>query len=708
MTVSGSPRQPRVLRLASNATWVNTESLKQLLDAPDMAIWAVDAAQRVMWMNRIGRLWCGKPQREILGRHERDLFPPQADQWCEWEAQVLRTRQPVRHQREVLTLASGQCLEVEIDRVPYWKGAAIVGVIICVHDITDRVRTENTVRLNETRYRTILDEIHDGYFEVDLAGNLVFFNVALSHILGYPANVLYGMNNREYTDAANAKTLYQAFNRVYRTGEPVSVDWQIIRQDGTQRYLTASVALLRDDHNNPIGFRGLARDITETKTAELRLHFMAHHDLLTELPNRTQLMTQLTASLEEARQGHGLLALLFIDLDRFKHVNDTLGHLAGDQLLRGVAERIRQEVRHSDIIARMGGDEFIVVLWPLYQELAATAIAARMIHSLQQPWVMEGHEFRCPASIGIALYPEDGQDATTLLKHADMAMYQAKTTGGNRYALYAPMMSYRSSRYVQLETQLHQALAHHDFRMHYQPQVDSRTGRIIGAEALVRWQHPDGHLVAPHEFISFAEQSGLIVPLGRQVIAEVCRQMGVWQSAGLFLPKIAVNLSASEFQQPDLVDYITKILQESGVPPACFAVEMTESAAMQRMPHTLRVLGDLRTLGVAVALDDFGMGFSSLRYLKDFPITALKIEQSFVRGLVEEPKDRAVIKTLVEFAQYFDIDLIAEGVETPAQLESLQQMGCFYVQGYLFSQPLPADAFDAFARSVGLADTSSP
>lgn len=674
-------------------------TLAQLMDASEMAIWVLDRTHRFVWVNRLGCLWLGSTCADISGHLDQEFFPLQGEEARALEEQVLHTRQPLLHHIESLTTTLGQRLDVTVDRLPYWQKDTVKGVIVCMRDITPQLQTERTLQTSETRYRTILDEIHDGYFEVDLAGNLVFFNAALIDILGYPIKELYGMNNRHYTDAENAKALYQAFNHVYRTGIPMVAEWQIIRKDGTKRYLMASVALLRDDNDQPIGFRGLARDITERKHMELQLDYLAHHDLLTSLPNRTQLMAQLTITLKQAERRHEILALLFIDLDRFKNVNDTMGHQVGDVLLQGVAERIEKEIRDSDMIARMGGDEFIVVLWPLSQESDAEAIAARIADSLAHPWQIEGHEFRCPGSIGMALYPKDGLDSTTLLKNADVAMYEAKAAGGNRAVFYSRRMSCQSSQYVALEADLHHAIAQHGFVAHYQPQVDSRTGRVIGAETLVRWRRSDGRLLPPSDFIPFAERSGLILPIGQQVLSEACRQFALWQKGGIGLPKVAVNLSAKEFHQPDIVDKISQILVDTGLSPTCLELEITESVAMQRASYTLRVLTQLRARGLSILLDDFGTGFSSLQYLKDFPITGLKIDQSFVQGMIVDPKSRAIIKTLVDFSTYLNIDLIAEGVETLDQLHSLQDIGCFYIQGYYFSRPLPPDQFATYCET---------
>ncbi len=665
------------------------EELETILDATSTAIWYKDKTHKFLQANRAACTLIGRDKRDIVGHLDAEIFPNHVHQHREAEHQVMVTQRSVWDRIEKLVLPTGHTVDVEVDRVPYWRGSDVVGVIVFARDITERLRIETALRASEERYRTILAEIKDGYFEVDLDGNLLFFNRASVDILGYSEEEMSGLNNHQYTDPENARAVYQVFNQVYRTGIPLSAEWQIIRKDGTPRYLDASISLMQDEQNRPIGFRGIARDITERKESEVRLHFLAHHDVLTSLPNRSLVMDRLTLALTSARQQRHRLAVLFLDLDRFKNVNDTLGHVVGDQLLQGVAQRLQASLRAQDMVARMGGDEFLILLSSVTRKEEVSEVARRILEQLQDSWLLQGGEFRCPGSIGIALFPDHGEDAGTLLKHADIAMYHAKEAGGNTYVLYQSGMNLQTNEYVLLDAQLHQALERREFVLHYQPQVDARTGRIRGVEALVRWNRPGLGLVLPRDFIGFAEDSGLIIPIGEQVLYEACRQAKAWQNSGNSLTKMAVNLSARQFQQHNIVDLIARVLQETGVPPDRLEIEITESVAMQKVPYTMHVLHALRALGISVVLDDFGIGFSSLSYLKDFPITALKIDQSFVRDMLQSPKNCAIIKTVIELAENFGLQTIAEGVESQEQMTRLCELGCCIMQGYYFSRPAP-------------------
>ncbi|MCL4351946.1 MAG: diguanylate cyclase [Firmicutes bacterium] len=404
-------------------------ALGRLLFDPEnpTAIWCTDVAHRIVKANAAASFLLTGTYSNIDGSvvgefFGRDGFSPEV-----MDATVISSGKPDYHAVEHWNLADRRTLDVEVDRIPLREGNRVVALAVMVRPVAS---------WSEQRYRTILEEIKDGYFEVDLAGNLTFFNPALVEILGYPEDELYGLNDREYTDPQNAKALYERFNQVYRTGNPFSAEWEIIRKDGAHRYLDATVSLMRDGVGNPVGFRGIARDITPRKTMELQLHHLAHHDILTNLPNRFLVMDGLSRALSEASTSGVMVAVLFVDLDRFKYINDTLGHSAGDQLLQNVAKRLQAGLRSPDVVARMGGDEFIVVLPRVTSVEEILQIAQRMILRLQQPWSISGKVFFCPASIGIAIYPDDGASPESLLKHADIAMYRAKAKGGNSYALY--------------------------------------------------------------------------------------------------------------------------------------------------------------------------------------------------------------------------------------------------------------------------------
>lgn len=425
-----------------------------------------------------------------------------------------------------------------------------------------------------------------------------------------------------------------------------------------------------------------------------QMEHQAYHDPLTDLPNRMLFNDRLNMAMAHARRGKEMLAILFFDLDQFKTVNDTLGHAAGDRLLQEVAGRLAGCLRERDTSARMGGDEFTMLLPQLADAEGAAKVARKVLDVLQQPWIINGHEFHITASIGIAIYPNDGEDAETLMKHADIAMYRAKEQGRNNYQLYTPAMNARIMERQAMENSLRHALEREEFTVYYQPQVHTGTGRITGAEALVRWQHPEQGLVYPADFIPLAEETGLIVPIGEWVLRSACAQNKAWQDAGLPPVRVTVNISAYQFRQQNLVETVARALGETGMDPQWLELEITESAAMEDVDFTITVLRELSAMGIQLAIDDFGTGYSSLYYLKRFPIHTLKIDRYFVRDVLNDPEDAALVSTIIVLAQNLRLKVIAEGVETKEQLHFLKEHRCAEMQGYLFSKPVPAGEFE--------------
>lgn len=432
--------------------------------------------------------------------------------------------------------------------------------------------------------------------------------------------------------------------------------------------------------------------------AEEAAQHQAHYDLLTDLPNRTMFVDRLTLALAHANRYRKMLAILFVDLDRFKTIIDTLGHAVGDRLLRGVAERLRQCLDEGDTLARMGGDEFVVLLPQIHRADKAVRVAHQILEVLKPSFMFNGHELHITTSIGIALYPYDGEDTDTLLKNADTALYRAKEQGRNNYQLYTPAMNARAFERLALENSLRKALERQEFLLHYQPQLELKTGQIIGIEALLRWQHPDLGLVYPAEFIPLAEETGLIVPLGEWVLRTACAQNRTWRAAGLPPITMAVNLSARQFQHHDLVETIARILKETDLEPGGLEVEITESIAMQNADYTIVILKELKDMGIQISLDDFGTGYSSLSYLKKFPLDTLKIDQSFIRDLSSEANDAAIANAVIVLAHSLKLNVLAEGVETREQETFLKDKGCDRYQGYLFSNPLPAPVLETLLR----------
>lgn len=439
----------------------------------------------------------------------------------------------------------------------------------------------------------------------------------------------------------------------------------------------------------------LGAAIKRQRTEEQMRH-QAFHDALTGLPNRALFNYRLPQTIDHVRHLNEMLAVLFLDLDRFKTINDTLGHAVGDRLLQQATDRLSWCVRQNDTIARWGGDEFTLILPNLKVAEEAVEVAQRISTALKPAFYLEGHELYITGSIGIALYPHHGRDAQTLLKHADAALYKAKAKGRNTFEFYNATMNLKSTELLTLDSSLHQALERKEFTIYYQPQINVMTGEVTQMEALLRWQHPRLGLVSPKTFIGLAEENGMIMPIGEWVLRTACWQNRVWQAAGLPSTRVAVNLSARQFEQPDLVDRVSQILQDTGLDPTYLELEITETAAMRDVDFTTTILRRLQEMGIRIAIDDFGTGYSSLTYLKKFPLNALKIDQSFVRDLTKDTDDIAIIKAIITLARGLDLSVVAEGVETQEQQEKLRSLNCHEMQGYWLSPPLDAQVATQF------------
>ena len=446
------------------------------------------------------------------------------------------------------------------------------------------------------------------------------------------------------------------------------------------------------------------REAAELATVEIE--HLAYHDALTGLPNRPLFMDRLIIALAQAGRANQKLAVFFLDLDRFKDINDSLGHSIGDALLKACADRVRRCVREGDTVARFGGDEFTLLIPKIDNIEDAAKIANKIIEALRIPFLIADRELFVTTSIGIAISPGDGRDPETLVRNADAAMYRAKDQGRDSYQLYAPAMNARALERLAIENMLRKALIHRELMVFYQPLVDLATKRIVGLEALLRWQHPELGLMLPAHFISTAEQSGLIVPIGSWVLLTASKQLRVWQKRVDPELTVSVNLSARQFSQPDLVATVAQVLDESGIDPETLELEITESNAMQNAENTIHTLRELKTLGVRISMDDFGTGYSSLNYLKRFPIDTLKLDQSFVRDITTDSRDAAIVSAVINMAHSLDLKVIAEGVETEQQLEFLHHQRCDRIQGFFFSAPMPSEHLEPYlleqrARTAG-------
>jgi diguanylate cyclase (GGDEF)-like protein len=444
---------------------------------------------------------------------------------------------------------------------------------------------------------------------------------------------------------------------------------------------------------------GIAEDITERKLAEERLMHLAHYDVLTSLPNRVLFYDRLKLALAHAKRNQWTVGVMLIDVDRFKNVNDTLGHAVGDRLLQQVSERLMRSVRAGDTVGRLGGDEFAVVLSNLATAQDGNLVAQKIMSSFKDPFRLEeGGEIYVTASIGISLYPDDSTDQDALIKNADAAMYRAKEVGRNAYRFYTPEMNARALELLSMESSLRRALDRREFLLYYQPKVNVTSGEIVGVEALLRWRHPERGLVSPVEFMPVLEETGLIVPVGEWVVKAVCAQISVWQSAGIDPKAVAINLSARQFVDKDLGTTIKRILEENRIDPHLIEFEITESSLMANTEESIRTLELLAHLGVGLSIDDFGTGYSSLGYLKRFPLDALKIDRSFVRDITTSTDDATITRAVISMAHSLGLKVIAEGVETQEQIAFLAEHGCDEFQGFYFSRPLPSDECGAWLK----------
>ncbi|PWV59464.1 putative bifunctional diguanylate cyclase/phosphodiesterase [Plasticicumulans acidivorans] len=552
----------------------------------------------------------------------------------------------------------------------------------------DRIRIEERLRLSAR----VFESSSEGIFITDAARRIVTVNAAYTTITGYTANEVLGHEQ----ELPRAGVQDDAFIAALETELAAQGAWQgeiwLRQRDGTLFPAWLSLNAVRGADGQPSHFVAVFSDLSERKAAEAHIRHLAQHDLLTGLPNRALLEDRVQQALATAAR-HGVVGVLCVNLDRFKPINDALGHTAGDLLLRAVAVRLGEVLRGADTLARLSADEFGVLLPRLGEAAEAGLVGAKLLTALAQPLVIDGQELRCTASIGIAVHPLDGCDVASLLRHADLAMQHAKRAGRGSCQFFSADMNAPFAARLWLENQLSQALERGELHLAYQPQVELRSGRIVGAEALLRWTHPQRGAIAPADFIPLAEETGLILPIGEWVLREACRQAATWRAAGLPPLMMAVNLSARQLRSANLLERIDAALQASGLPPEQLELELTETSLMDDAEAARELLGALRARGIGVAIDDFGTGYSSLAYLKRFPLARLKIDRSFVCGLPDDGNDVAITRAIVALAHSLGLELIAEGVESAAQREWLLALGCGGGQGYLFARPLSAEAF---------------
>jgi diguanylate cyclase (GGDEF)-like protein/PAS domain S-box-containing protein len=553
-------------------------------------------------------------------------------------------------------------------------------------------RDEKTLRETNRFAHEIIDNAGEGIIVLDSEFRYVLWNRFMEQMTGLEAKEVIGQSAPEFFPHVREQHVDDLLKRAL-AGETVSAPDTHYLVPSTERegWVSAVYRPHSDANGKIVGVIGLIRDITERKTAEQQIEYQAYHDALTGLANRRLFQEHLSLALALAQRRHALVGVLFLDLDHFKLINDSLGHTVGDALLKQVGKRLRAAVREGDTVARVGGDEFTIVLQEIARPDDAASVAKKVLRNIAEPIEVNGHKLYVTTSIGVTVYPQDGEDPETLLRNADTAMYRAKGEGRNTYQMSTADLSRSTQERMLLESGLHQAMETGEFVLYYQPQVDLETMQLVGMEALLRWNHPERGLIGPTEFIGVAEERGMILLIGDWVLREACREAKRFHDRGLKHLRFSVNISARQFRDASLLYSIESALADSGLDPRALELEITESVAMEDVELTMTTLAELRKSGVTIAIDDFGTGHSSLSYLKRFPIDALKIDKSFVADLPEGFEDAAIVASVIQLANGLGIRVVAEGVETVEQLEFLRDHGCREVQGFYFSYAVPAE-----------------
>ncbi|MEW6288324.1 MAG: EAL domain-containing protein [Thermodesulfobacteriota bacterium] len=572
-------------------------------------------------------------------------------------------------------------------------------------------RAFRNLRQSEKRLSIAQSIASLGNWDWNIDKNSVYCSAQMYRIFGFsseePAATYTTFLDRVHPDERDS--VKDLVGRALQAKKPYSIDYRIVLPGGACRNVHEQADVVHDGGGNPVSMHGTVQDITERINAEEKIRFLAYYDGLTGLPNRQLFLEHFNQALFAAQRDGGKVALLYLDLDRFKRINDTLGHSAGDMLLKEIAICLADSIRSSDIVAkaclpckpgvtlsRLGGDEFTILLSRLAEEEHAGRVAQRILDLLSQPIRIAGQEVYISGSIGITLYPSDGEDVDMLLRNADVAMYHAKESGRNSFQFFSGEMNQRTMEKLGIETDLKKALERNEFLLYYQPQIDLLTGKVAGVEALVRWQHPRLGMVPPAMFIPIAEEAGLIVEIGQWVLLEACRQAVQWQQAGFAPLRMGVNISSLQFKQQSLVSLVRQVLQTTGFAARFLELELTESAIMQNVGQVNDTLVELKEIGVNLSVDDFGTGYSSMSYLKRFPLDTLKIDRSFVMDITTDANDAAIIKAIIALAKSLGLKTIAEGVETGAQLAFLQEQRCDEIQGFFISRPLPGREVEQF------------
>ncbi|WP_313950608.1 EAL domain-containing protein [Accumulibacter sp.] len=692
--------------VALNALRNSEARFRAMSDASPLGIFVSDAQGRCVYSNAAYHKIAGRSFEETLGTNWSWAIHPEDSQraLAAWHA-AARAQEPFQSEVRFLR-EDGSVVWTRLNAAPLADRGTTQAHVYTVEDISVRKSMESALHAAEEalfeekeRAQVTLNSIGDAVLTTDLLGNVSYLNLVAEAMTGWSRQEAMGRPLSEVFRIIDGTTRQAAANPAQRAIEAdgsvgLIADCVLLRRDGAEYAIEDSTAPIHNRYGQISGAVIVFHDVSQARAMTLKMAHLAQHDVLTGLPNRLLMTERLSLAIGLAQRHGKQVALLFLDMDRFKHINDSLGHGVGDELLQSVAGRLVACVRATDTVCRHGGDEFVILLADIEQPQDAAHVAEKLHAASAAPHLVGGHELHVSLSIGISVYPDDGSDATTVMGNADTAMYHAKASGRNTYRFFTADMNARAVRRLLVEGSLRRALKQGEFVLHYQPQIDLVSGAMTGAEALIRWRDPELGLVYPGEFITIAEECGLIVPIGRWVLREACRQVQAWRDAGLQAVPVAVNISAVEFRHGDFLAGVSLILKETGLASRYLELELTESVLMHNAESSVSVLEALKTLGVSLAIDDFGTGYSSLSYLKRFPIGTLKIDQSFVRDIATDADDATIVSAVIGMGRNLKQRVIAEGVETAEQLAFLRTHRCDEAQGFQLSYPLSAADFE--------------
>jgi diguanylate cyclase (GGDEF)-like protein/PAS domain S-box-containing protein len=678
-------------KVLEKETRESIELLRAVIQAAPVAIIARDMDRVISMWNPAAERMFGWKESEVLNTNTSIVPPGLVDEASRYRklAQGGETHLEIETQR---MHRDGHSIDVSLSAAPIFGGdGKVTGTMVTCADLTVRKQTEAALRESESQLRLAMDAAQLGMWYWECEGDRFTYSEGLNLLFGRPAesSLANYRDLRERIHVDDRELVDATIRHAVKQGEDFTADYRVVWPDGSVHWIANRGQVHRGPDGRAQRLIGVAMNITERKIAEQRVAHMAHHDALTGLPNRVLLRDRIQQAIAQAHRNGTQLAVLFLDLDRFKTINDSLGHQLGDRLLQSVASRILVCVREGDTVSRVGGDEFVIVIPGIGSSSDASSVASKILEVLASAFHLHGNDLHVAASIGISLYPADGSDAETLMRNADTAMYHAKDSGRGNFQFFTQHMNVAAQQRLNLENSLRRALEAREFELHYQPLFNLRDRSVSGFEALLRWHPPGGGMVLPGEFISVAEDSGLIVPIGEWVMREALRHAKSWQSPGRPLT-ISINVSATQLSRNVFVERLRRLVNEFGIDPKLIELEVTERVIIEGAGDAREALDELAQLGVSIAIDDFGTGYSGLAYLKRLPIDTVKIDQSFVRDLTIDPDDAAIVTAIVAMSRSLDVGVVAEGIETEEQFEELKRLGCQRGQGYLLASPMTA------------------